>query len=91
VLTGYGRRTQWHSMSKNTPRARAHLKMSTITAEVLWTHEAQPLRAAPIAGKHTGQNYLILVEETKQAGLGMQNRSTPRAGAHPHSQQEHKE
>ncbi len=32
---------------------------------------------------------MILGAETKPAGLGMQNRSTPRAGAHPHSQQDH--
>ena len=78
-------------MSINTTRARAHPKRSTITAEALWTYEAQPLRAAPRARKHTGQNYLILVEETKPAGLCTQNRSTPRAGAHPHSQKEHAE
>ncbi len=37
----------------------------------------------------TEQNYMILVEETKPAGLCTQNRSTPRAGAYPHSQQDH--
>ncbi len=87
MLTGYGRRTPWHSMSINTPRARAHLKRSTTTAEVHWTHEAQPFSTRR-AGRHRAELH-DTVEETKPAGLCAQNRSTPRAGAHPHSQQEH--